>query len=220
MDSSKGALTVAEGDVKYKTDVSLAFGGSRIDKQFVLRTSLDQLSVWKSKYVKANISPFSAQLKTVVKEAAIIDKEVWVFGVDSAKAQDIATAVSIACKWYKVTPEKFFTDVYVKNLNVEHENEMGDQALVTANKKLYASVSAAIAEAARSLGVKGAMNLWVISSVINHRIPGKDLHESLKEGGAGSVELDPVPHRYYSGSNNGKFRAKIDTNLHLAKFKL
>ena len=220
MENSKGALTIAEGDAKHKTDVSLAFGGSRIDKQFVLRTSLDQLSVWKAKYVKEAMSPFSAQLKTVVKEAAIIDKEVWVFGVDSTKAQDIATAVGIACQWYKVTPEKFFSDVYVKNLNVEHENEMGDQARVDANKKLYAKVSAAIAEAARSLGVKGILNLWVISSVINHKIPGKDLHESLKDGGANSVELDPVPHRYYSGSNDARFKAKIDTNLHLAKFKL
>jgi hypothetical protein len=76
MDNLKGALTVAEGDIKFKTDVSLAFGGNRVEKQYVLRTSLDQLSVWKAKYVKTAISPFSANIKTTIKEAAIIDKEV------------------------------------------------------------------------------------------------------------------------------------------------
>jgi hypothetical protein len=49
MDNLKGALTVAEGDVAYKTDVSLAFGGSKIEKRLVLRTTLDELSVWNQK---------------------------------------------------------------------------------------------------------------------------------------------------------------------------
>lgn len=220
MESSKGALTVAEGDVKYKTDVSLAFGGSKIEKRYVLRTSLDQLGVWKAKYVKANMSPFEAHLKTIVKEAAIIDKEVWVFGVDSTKSQDIIAAVDIACKWYKVSPDKILSDAYIKNLNVEHENDMGAQALIDANKKLYSAVSAALVEAARSLHVKGELNLWVISSVRNHKIPKDDLHASLTASGAKSVEVDPTPHTYYSGSNNGLFKAKVDTNLHLARFKL
>src|SRR6187431_1447348 len=104
--TTNGALTIAEGDSQYKVDVSLAFGGNRVEKRFVLRTSLDQLSVWKTKYVKTNMSPFDAKLKTIVKEAAIIDKEVWVFGVDSTKAQDILAALEIATRWYKVSADK------------------------------------------------------------------------------------------------------------------
>ncbi|HSX52150.1 MAG TPA: hypothetical protein VLF09_14395 [Cellvibrio sp.] len=84
-----------------------------------LRTSLDQLSVWKTKYVKTNMSPFDAKLKTTIKEAAIIDKEVWVFGIDSTKAQDIVAAIEIATRWYKVGADKILSDVYVKNLNAE-----------------------------------------------------------------------------------------------------
>jgi hypothetical protein len=220
MDNLKGALTVAEGGVAYKTDVSLAFGGSKIEKRLVLRTTLDELSVWKAKYVKANMSPFDAKIKSIVKEAAIIDKEVWVFGVNATNPNDIIIAVEIACRWYKVSPDKLISDVYTKNLNAEHENSMGSQALVTANKKLYSSVSSALVQAARSLGVKGSLNLWVISSVINHKIPKDSLHEALREGGATSVDLDPTPHNYYSRGNSGKFKARVDTNLHLAKFSL
>lgn len=213
-------MTVAEGDVKFKTDVSLAFGGSKVDKQYVLRTSLDPLSVWKAKYVKTAVSPFAAHLKTIIKEAAIIDKEVWVFGIDSTKAQHIVTAVQTACNWYKVSPDKFLADVYVKNLNAERDTLMGNQALIDANKKLYAGVSKALVEAARMLNVRGSLNLWVISSVINHKIPKDDLHDSLKSGGANSVELDPTPHIYTSVSNDGQTRARVNTNLHLAKFDL
>lgn len=220
MQNLKGALTIAEGDLKYKTDVSLAFGGTSVERRHILRTSLDTLGVWKAKYVKTNISPFDARLKTVFKEAAIIDQEVWVFGIDSTKSQDIVAAVGIACKWYKVTPDQILGDTYIKNLNVEHANDMGNEALVAANKKLYASVSCALVEAARSLNVTGELNLWVISSSRNHKIPEKDLHDSLRAGGAESVDVDPTPYNFYSGSNNGLFKARIDTNLHLAKFKL
>jgi hypothetical protein len=220
MDNLKGALTIAEGDIKFKTDVSLAFGGNKIEKQYVLRTSLDQLSVWKAKYVKTAISPFAAHLKTIIKEAAIIDKEVWVFGIDSTKSQDIVTAVQIACNWYKVAPDKFLTDVYIKNLNAERDTLIETQTLVEANKKLYTKVCSALVDAAHFLKVKGALNLWVVSSVINHKIPKNDLHESLKAGGAVSVDLDPTPHIYTSVSNDGLTRARVNTNLHLAKFSL
>ena len=212
-----GAFTVAEGNYLYKTDVSLAFGGNKNQKDYILRTSLDQLGVWKAKYVKTNISPFDAQLKTIVKEAAIIDKEVWVFGIDSTKPQDIVSAIEIATRWYKVSADKILTDVYIKNLNVEHENTMGSQALVTANKKLYSGVCGALLEAARRLNIRGSLNLWVISSNINQKIPKDELHESLKSGGASSVEVDTYPHSHMSGSNDGKRRAMIKTNLHLAK---
>lgn len=212
-----GALTIAEGDSQYKTDVSLAFGGNRIEKRFVLRTSFDSLSVWKTKYVKTNMSPFDARLKTIVKEAAIIDKEVWVFGIDSTKVRDVVASIEIAARWYKVTPDKILSDVYVKNLNAEHENTMGDQALVAANKELYSGVCAALIEAARLLGVKDALNLWVISANINPKIPAEDLHNALREGGADSVETDSYPHKYVSGSNDGLLRRSFKTNLHLAK---
>lgn len=217
MEATHGAMTIAEGDVKYKVDVSLAFGGNCIEKRYVLRTSLDQLSVWKTKYVKTNMSPFQAKLKTTLKEAAIIDKEVWVFGIDSTKAQDIVAAIQIAAGWYKVGADKILSDVYVKNLNAEHGETMGDQALVSANKKLYSGVCKALIEAAQMLGVKSALNLWVISANINPKIPAEDLHSALKESGASSVETDSFPHKYISGSNDGALRRNIKTNLHLAK---
>lgn len=217
MDTTKnGALTIAEGDNKYKVDVSLAFGGNRVEKSYVLRTSLDQIGVWKAKYVKTNISPFDAKLKSVTKEAAIIDKEVWVFGIDSTKAQDIVSAVEIATRWYKVSADKILSDVYVKNLNAEHETTMGSQALVNANKKLYTGVCNAIADAARILGIRNLINLWVISSNVNPKIPAENLHDALREGGATSVKTDSFPHKYISGSNDGLLRRNIKTNLHLA----
>jgi hypothetical protein len=220
MDAINGALTIAEGDVQYKTDVSLAFGGSRIEKRFVLRTSLDSLSVWKAKYVTTNMSPFDAKLKTIVKEAAIIDKEVWVFGIDSTKPTDIVAAIEIAKRWYKVGADKLISDVYVKNLNAEQENPMGEQALVNANKELYSGVCAALVEAARLLGVKDTLNLWVISANVNPKIPAADLHDALRQGGAKSVETDPYPHKYISGSNDGQLRRSFKTNLHLAKLSI
>lgn len=217
METTKnGALTIAEGDSQYKVDVSLAFGGNRIERQYVLRTSLDQLGVWKTKYVKTNMSPFEARLKTIIKEAAIIDKEVWVFGIDSTKSQDIVAAIEIATRWYKVSADKILSNVYVKNLNAEHENTMGDQALVNANKKLYTGVCNALAEAARILGVKNVLNLWVISANSNPKIPVEDLHSALREGGADSTATDSFPHKYISGSNDGLLRRNFKTNLHLA----
>jgi hypothetical protein len=214
---AKGALTIAEGDSQYKVDVSLAFGGSRTEKRFVLRTSLDQLGIWKAKYVKTNMSPFDAKLKVIVKEAAIIDKEVWVFGIDATKSQDIVTALEIATRWYKVSADKILSDIYVKNLNAELENTMGDQALVAANKKLYSGICSALIEAAQMLGVKNVLNLWVISSNKNHKIPAEDLHNALREGGADLVETDTFAHQYVSGSNDGLLRRSFKTNLHLAK---
>lgn len=180
---TNGALTIAEGDAQYKVDVSLAFGGNRVEKRFVLRTSLDQLSVWKAKYVKTAMSPFEAKLKTVVKEAAIIDKEVWVFGIDSTNAQDIVAAVEIATRWYKVSADKILSDVYVENLNAERENAMENQALLNANKKPYSGVCDALTKAAVILGVKNVLNLWVISANTNPKIPAEDLHKALREGG-------------------------------------
>jgi hypothetical protein len=95
----------------------------------------------------------------------------------------------------------------VKNLNAERDTLVANQTLIEANKKLYTGVCNALIEAARFLKVKGALNLWVISSVINHKIPKDDLHESLRTGGAASVDLDPAPHIYTSVSNDGVTRA-------------
>jgi len=220
MDMSKGAMSIAEGNHKYKTDVSLVLNGKRVGRQCVLRTSLDQLGVWKAKYVNTAMSPFEAHIKTVVKDAAIIDKEVWVFGIDSTRPQDIVLAVEIAMRYYNVRADEILSDVYVKNLNVEQENTMGSQAVVSANKKLYSGVCKALTEAARTLSIKGALNLWVISSNINQKIPKDDLHVSLKSGGATSVTTDDAPHAFISGSNDGLFKAKFKTNLHLAELSI
>ncbi len=69
-----GALTIAEGSPKYKTDVSLVIGGS-VERKYVIRTAFDCLSIWKTKYAK-NISPFYPRLRTSIKDAAVIDNEV------------------------------------------------------------------------------------------------------------------------------------------------
>ena len=94
---------------------------------------------------------------------------------------------------------------------------MGDQALVAAKKKLYSGVCLAITEAARILGVRNVLNLWVISSNLNKKIPAEDLHNALREGGASAVTTDTQQHKYVSGSNDGLFQLPFKTNLHLAK---
>ena len=47
----KGVMTLAEGSHKYKTDVELVLSDERKIRNYVLRTSLDGLSVWKHKYL-------------------------------------------------------------------------------------------------------------------------------------------------------------------------
>ncbi len=211
-----GAMTLAEGDKRFKVDASLIFGGNTRLKKFILRTSFDSLSVWKAKYVKVNTSPFQAFVKTVVKEAAVIDGEVWVFGVDSTNSQDIVTAVEVAMKVYKVKASDIISDVYVKNLNTENEKGMEDHARIKANKSLYKKTCIALKEAAQKLQVKGALNLWVFSSNLNHKIPKEELHDALRSGGTSNVKTDDHIYDIWSGSNDGIRQQRFKTNLHLA----
>lgn len=189
MSNVKGALTLAEGRFDYKVDVSIILNNGQAKKDFVVRTCLDQYAVWKAKYGKGG-SPFKAFIKGTMKEAAIIDREVWVFGVDATKANDIFNSVKIGMNYFKVSTDDILADVYVKNLNAEGEKAMLHQALVDANKKLYADVCRAIREAAKLLGCCNLLQFWVFSNNSNHKIPKDELHQALKQGGAKSVVTD------------------------------
>lgn len=215
-----GAITIAEGNTRFKTDVTLALNNERNMRNHILRTTYDELSVWKAKYANSNISPFEGQHKSVAKEAALIDGEIWVFGVNATRAADIVAAIHIAAKFYKIKAEDILRDIYVKNLNVEGENSMGNQALVQANKGLYTGVCTALVEAARHLNVTGQLNFWVISNNANPKIPQGELHQSLRDGGATAVVTDQQSHIYVSGSNDGLAQLKLKTNLHLATLKV
>lgn len=165
-------------------------------------------------------SPFQAFIKTVVKEAAFIDGEVWVFGIDSTNSLDLVTAVEVAMKAYKVKASDIISDVYVKNLNTENESGMEDHARIKANKSLYTKTSIALKEAAQKLQVKGTLNLWVFSSNLNHKIPKEDLHDALTAGGASEVKTDDHIYDIWSGSNDGIRQQRFKTNLHLATITL
>jgi hypothetical protein len=221
MTESKGAMAIAEGNYDYRVNVNLVLDGGRRIKKYVLRTTLDSLGIWKAKYAK-NSSPFKEVINGVSKDAAIIDKEVWVFGIDATRSSDIVIAVTIAKNYFNVSAKDIIGDVYVKNLNVERENEMETQAKVRANKNLYAAVSTALVDAAKKLGISGNINLWVFSNNINPKIPKQDLHDALlKEGSATSVTTDDkTKHVFLVNSNDGMEERKIKTNLHLATLKI
>lgn len=156
-----------------------------------------------------------------MKEAAIIDREVWVFGVDATKANDIFTSVKIGMDYSKVSANEILADVYVKNLNAEGEKSMLHQALVDVNKKLYADVCRAIREAAKLLGCSNLLHFWVFSNNANHKIPKDELHQALKKGGANSVVTDDdTKHAFHVGDNFGGPGPRFKTNLHLAKLNI
>ena len=217
--SNSGAMTIAEGNPDFKVGVNIVLNGGSKVRNNVLRTTLDSLSVWKAKHSVSG-SAFSKVVGGQSKEASIIDRELWVFSIYASNPLDIYTAVSIAKDYYKVSAKEIIRDVYVKNLNAEKENEMETNALVAAYKSLYQSVSQAIVEAARKLGVSGGLNLWVFSNNKNPKIPKDDLYGSLRGADATSVETDKKRHQFYVGSNDGRGFQKFLTNLHLAKFNL
>ncbi|HMY41018.1 MAG TPA: hypothetical protein PK011_16965 [Marinagarivorans sp.] len=229
--NTTAAMSMAEGHPRYAMDVSMVFGG-KTERDRVLRTTFDQLGVWKTKYADVGISKYEPEKYVTFKEAATIinpatkKEEIWVFGIDSTKADDIVTAVEIATDKYKTPPGDFLRNIYIKNLNAEREHEIrhqgGLQALVNANKKLYTGVSDAIREAARKLRITGELNLWVVSSNVNEKIPKTDLHNALREGGAEAVGVAKKPFDMRSGANEGKGAAALikGTNLHLAKFRV
>ena len=213
------AMSMAEGDPRYKMDVSLVFGEAK-NRERVLRTSFDTMDAWTKKYFKINKLPFERKINTVTKQAAVIDKEVWVYNIDSTLSSDIAAAIQIAAQWYDVSPEHFIRNIYVKNLNAESEHLMSKVALVQANKGLYTGVSSAIQDAARMLNLSGEINFWVMSNNFNPKIPKEELHQSLRDGGAIGTAVAKKRYKYISGSNDGENSQMLITNLHLAKFKV
>lgn len=212
-------MTLAEGDIQYKTDVSVILGNSTIRK-YILRTTLNSLSQWKCKYAAASnpktISPFEGRIKSVIKDAAFIDGEIWVFNINATSTSDLISAVTIATQFYKVRPEDIIGNVYVKNLNAEDESRLSGTQLVEANEQLYIGVTSALSDAARHFGIQNDVHLYVFSNNKNQKIPQNKLHRALKYGGAKSVVTDPKAHNYWVGSNCGEMEFKFKDNLHLA----
>jgi len=217
---SKGAMTLAEGSQaeKYKTDATLILNGTE-ERQYTLRTAFDSLSVWKAKYA-VGMSPFYPSLKTTIKEAALVDNDIWVFGVDGTNPQHIIEAVNIATTFYQVTAREILSNIYIKNLNTEDEPKYDDlDFIVRLNKDLYRSTTEAIREACRHFGINHNINIHVYSANINQKIPQKELHEALKSGGASSVQTDPRGFTFKSGNNLGNKSARIKTNMHVARLE-
>lgn len=219
-----GATALAEGGRKFKVDVDLIFNHLKsTDRKCILRTVFDELSTWKAKYSEVNISPQEGKFKNQNREYAIIEGEVWVFRIDATKASDIVVAVEIAKNYYKVTAETFLKDIYIKNLNSERENEMSQQALITANKSLYRKTCEAIYEAAKIFSVRGELRLHVFSNNRNPKIPQQDLHSALLSGGSKQVTTDPSKYEYPVSKNDNtqsKEQKPFITNHHVAIFNI
>ncbi|WP_444919327.1 hypothetical protein ACJJID_00035 (plasmid) [Microbulbifer sp. CnH-101-G] len=217
---SKGAMTLAEGSQKksFKTDATLVLNGNK-EREYVLRTAYDQLSVWKAKYA-VNISPFYPRLKASIKEAALIDNEIWVFGIDGTNANHIIDAVTIASQFYQVQPRDILSNIYIKNLNAEGRHEGNLPLLVKLNMSLYEKTTEAIVKACKHFGIQSSINIHVYSSNINPKISKSELHEALKAGGAKSVETDKRKIRHKVGSNNGVDSVPLVSNLHVATLGL
>jgi hypothetical protein len=220
MSELKGALTLAEGNPAFVADADIIFNNGKDKKEFVLRTTFDDIDVWKAKH-GVSISPFRAGNVGAQKWVARIEKDYWVFGVNATNANDIFTAVKIGMTYYKAKASDLISDIYVKNLNVENENQLLREALVKANQKLYEDVCRAIVQAAKLLGVSGMLNFYVFSNNKNFKVPKDDLHVALKNGGADSIETDAHPYKFSVGSNDGKrVFENLISHMHLAKLKV
>lgn len=222
MESRAAATTLAEGQYEFKTDVNLIFGNERLQRTYVLRTTMHSLSVWKTRNPSIGLSPFKDRSAAVTKEASVIEGEVWVFGINATVSQDIVAAVKLASLYFNIKPSAILNDIYTKNLNSdgEHENDMANQALVRANKDLYTNVCTALTDAAKQLGISNQLNLYVFSKNTNPKIPQSDLADALKSGGASSVTTDANMHRVKIGNNQNTAYIPQSTNLHLATLKV
>jgi hypothetical protein len=239
--SDKGAMTLGEShwDSLYKIDATLTFSNAQAHRKFVLRTTLDSLSQWQSKVIQHkhvlskegqengmnfDASPFERGTKDsnpTQKECAIINKELWVFDINATIANDIYQAVKICMGHFKVSAADIIGDIYVKNLNVEYENEMSAEARITANKKLYRSTCEAIQQAAKLLGVNtGSLNFWILSNIKNHKIPKEHLHEALKEAGGRDIMVSKETRSMHVLSNDSEDMGIIKNHLHLVRFYL
>lgn len=220
MTKLKGALTIAEGHPDFKTDADIVFNNGRDKKDFILRTTCDDIGVWKSKH-GVSISAFKAKGVAPQKWAAKIENDYWVFGIDATKADDIFAAVKIGMACYDAKASDLISDIYLKNLNIENDNQIGVDVRIKANQKLYEGVCKAITQAAKLLGVQVIVNFYVFSNIKNFKIPKENLHEALKNGGADSVETDNTSHKFSVGSNDGKrVFENLISHMHLAKFKI
>lgn len=140
--------------------------------------------------------------------------------MDGTKVNDIVSAVKIGMHCYQLAAQDLLSDVYVKNMNVEHESGFTKADLVRANKKLYTETCEAVLEAARILGVRDMLNFWVFSNNRNPKILQSDLHDALATGGAESVQTDDtVTHKLMVGSNDGLRAQRIKTHLHMATLR-
>lgn len=82
-----GATSLGESQHRFKTDVNLSFGNQHRDRKYVLRTTLHSLSVWKTRNPGVGLSPFKIKNLHMIKEAAIVDHEVWVFNVNGSTSR-------------------------------------------------------------------------------------------------------------------------------------
>lgn len=219
MNSDSFAMSMAEGNPLYKMDVSLVFGNPK-NREKILRTCFDSIEVWSTKYARVNKSPFERRIDSLTKNAAIIDKEVWVYGINSTISNDIVAAVKIAAEWYQTSPNSFIKNIYVKNLNSEDDSFFSKNDLIKKNKELYSDVTKSIQDAARILDFRGGIDFWVMSNNANHKIPKKDLHQALRNGGATATAVAKRRYKYISGSNDGKDEQMFITNLHLGKLQV
>ena len=99
MNSKKGAMTLAEGHPDFKTDADIIFKADREKRDFILRTTKDDIGLWKTKH-GVNISGFKAKNIIPPKWSAKIDNEYWVFCIDATKTNDIVAAVKIGMGVY------------------------------------------------------------------------------------------------------------------------
>lgn len=209
-------MTLAEGSQKsaFKTDATLVLNGNQ-EREYVLRTAYDKLSIWKAKYA-VSVSPFYPRLKTSIKEAALIDNEIWVFGVDGTNTSHIIDAVTIATQFYQVKPKDIISNIYIKNLNAEGQYEGNMPLLVKLNISLYTNTTKALMEACKHFGIQSGVSIHVYSSSVNPKIAKSELHQALRAGGAKSVETDCRKIRHKVGSNNGHDSVPLVSNLHVA----
>jgi len=212
------AMTVAEGDAEYKTDVSVVINNG---KKYVLRTSLDRFETWHLKYshvIACDITFEGAHPKP--NQVKLIDGEIWVFDTDATNAENIIQAVNIALTKLGgggLRPSEILGNVYIKNLNIEGEQDLIDAGgdVVAANRALYTAVCLAFRVAAEHFNLH-QLNFMVFSHDLNHKLPHAALRAALLAAGATDIVSDPKKYRVISGSNDGEGVLPHNTNLTIA----
>lgn len=218
MESQSGAMSIAEDKHTFKTDVNIVFGNKTVTRKYILRTTLHSLAAWRARNANINVSPHDDRSASVNKDAAIIDREMWVFDVDATRPEDIVAAVKFASHYYDVSPDILLKNIYAKNLNAENADSKFDEIKIRMNKDLYSSTCDAILQAARMLGVSCQLNFYVFSHNDNNKIPRDELKDALQRGGADSVTTDDHRPKVQIGNNAGTGSLKQRTHFHLATF--